>query len=431
MFQDSLLIIKSDYMAKRKSLLIHLLQKGFQIQGQRKIKFTPELAAEFYQDICEDPSFMFQVILLSKGPSEAVILAKENAVEDLLNSMVCYFGNSVEMEKNVHVTKCLGKVRKDISFIFPNYIFEPIAYPDQMEFSKDKPFVASLISGVYDIVTQTSVDPHKSWKEKLANFLLLSNKDLPQVSNQCSWNSSLNMREIGQQTKVTAFKHDHNLAFKHSKSSTMDLDTDGTSLNLTTSSCVSCSDFNSNDDCLQQGISLMNMIKMKTAPLAISESSSEVNEIIPTEKQQHVEEESEVILEEEYSHEDHIDVGSVGVIEEKQISKSQLSNIYSKEEVLSVTAVSNEKGAGDANSLIDDKSLSKHESVLDTRTKDDTEKPDNLEDMSPGRESVEDVPRPEVNVTTGEELDVNEIENTNEVQIPQEEIVEGEPENVD
>lgn len=77
-------------MAKRKHLLIYLLQNGFQVQGQRKVKFTPELAAEFYRDISEEPEFMFQVILLSKGPSETLILTKENAVEDLLNSMVCY-----------------------------------------------------------------------------------------------------------------------------------------------------------------------------------------------------------------------------------------------------------------------------------------------------------------------------------------------------
>lgn len=90
MFQDTLLIIKSDYMAKRKTLLIYLLRQGFQIKGHRKIHFTPELAAKFYASICDDPNFMLHVILLSKGPSEAFILAKECAVEDLVNCLVCY-----------------------------------------------------------------------------------------------------------------------------------------------------------------------------------------------------------------------------------------------------------------------------------------------------------------------------------------------------
>lgn len=90
MFQDTLLIIKCDYLAKRKAVLLYVLRSGFFIKGQRKVCFSPELAAEFYQDMAEDNCFMFQVILLSKGNAEAFILTKENAVEDLLNAMVCY-----------------------------------------------------------------------------------------------------------------------------------------------------------------------------------------------------------------------------------------------------------------------------------------------------------------------------------------------------
>lgn len=90
MFQDSLLIIKPDYLAKRKQLLIYLLKLGFFLKAQRKICFTPELAAEFYQELADDANFMLKVILLSKGNSEAFILSKECAVEDLINNMVCY-----------------------------------------------------------------------------------------------------------------------------------------------------------------------------------------------------------------------------------------------------------------------------------------------------------------------------------------------------
>lgn len=90
MFQNSFLIIKSDYLHRRKPLLIHLLRRGFQIQANRRLQFSPELAAEFYQDDADEPNFMMQVILLSKGVSEAFILSKGNAAEDLINTMVCY-----------------------------------------------------------------------------------------------------------------------------------------------------------------------------------------------------------------------------------------------------------------------------------------------------------------------------------------------------
>lgn len=90
MFQDTLLIIKCDYMHKRKQVLLKLLQSDFQIQGNRRVLFTPEHAAEFYSHMAEDKLFMLQVILLSKGKAEAFILTKENGVEDLLNTMICY-----------------------------------------------------------------------------------------------------------------------------------------------------------------------------------------------------------------------------------------------------------------------------------------------------------------------------------------------------
>ncbi|XP_075169509.1 uncharacterized protein LOC142241605 [Haematobia irritans] len=282
MFQDTLLIIKCDYMAKRKSLLIFLTDQGFQIQGHRRVQFTPELAAEFYQDRNEEPNFMFHVILLSKGPAEAFILAKENAVEDLISCLVCYFGNSIEMEKNVHVTRCLGRVRKEIRFIYPNYIFEPIDCFEQVNISCNNPFVSSLIGQVYEITTKTEIDPHKSWKQKLAEWLILSNKDLPQVSNQCVLNPSPNVRNIAQQTKMTFIKPqygDQIVNDKASKSSGMGFDTDGTSLNITTSSCMTCSDFASSDIYFQkQDSSLLDLIKSKTVPLNVGTKGSSISE---------------------------------------------------------------------------------------------------------------------------------------------------------
>lgn len=90
MFEDTLLIIKPDYMHKRRPVLLKLLSCGFQIQGNRKLNFSPELAAEFYADFADEKGFMLEVILLSKGISEAFILTKENGVQELLNIMICY-----------------------------------------------------------------------------------------------------------------------------------------------------------------------------------------------------------------------------------------------------------------------------------------------------------------------------------------------------
>ena len=90
MFTDTLLIIKCDYLHKRRNILLKLLEVGFQIQGSRRVLFSPENAAEFYSENSEDRCFMLQVILLSKGVAEAFILAKTDAVDELIKHMVCY-----------------------------------------------------------------------------------------------------------------------------------------------------------------------------------------------------------------------------------------------------------------------------------------------------------------------------------------------------
>ncbi|TMW48265.1 hypothetical protein DOY81_006658 [Sarcophaga bullata] len=286
MFQDTLLIIKCDYMAKRKAVLLYVLRSGFFIKGQRKVCFSPELAAEFYQDMAEDSCFMFQVILLSKGNAEAFILTKENAVEDLLNAMVCYFGTSIEMERNVHVTKCLAKVQREISFIFPNYIYEPIYCPIQLNFCLNNPLVESTIGKLYDIITTPSDDPHKSWKEKLAEFLMLSNKDLPHISNQCNYNTSLRAQETSQQTKITSIAATKKTGEKPTFSD-LDFDTDGTSVNITTSSCISCSAFGSAAECIHQDLHhppYEDIIKLRTAPLEVKKSSSSDKPVLAEEE---------------------------------------------------------------------------------------------------------------------------------------------------
>ncbi|XP_023297232.2 uncharacterized protein LOC111679863 [Lucilia cuprina] len=273
MFQDTLLIIKPDYLAKRKALLLHLLQQGFFIKGQRKVCFSPELAAEFYQDLAEGCGFMIQVILLSKGKAEAFILAKECAVEDLINDMVCYFNTSTEMEQNIHVTKCLANVQREISFIFPNYIHEPIYCPEQIKFCANNPLVESTINTLYDIVVNPAKDPHKSWKEKLAESLISTNTTIPHISNQCCHNLNLNAQDTAQQTKITCFKHEK-VQLRGSLSSDLDMSRDCSS--LTTSSCVSCSAFDSDADCIQQTFEqpFTEIIKARTAPLEVQETSS-------------------------------------------------------------------------------------------------------------------------------------------------------------
>lgn len=100
---------------------------------------------------------------------------------------------------------------------------------------------------------------------------MLTNEALPQISNQCSYNSQLNMQDTAQQTKITCFKPEEikGNVFKGFSLSDMSLSKYCSSLNITTSSCVSCSGFESGAECVKQTYqqSLEEIIKARTAPL--------------------------------------------------------------------------------------------------------------------------------------------------------------------
>ncbi|KAL9897850.1 uncharacterized protein ACN427_006225 [Glossina fuscipes fuscipes] len=291
MFEDTLLIIKADYMHRRKQLLIYLLKNGFQIQGQRRLLFSPELAAAFYDDLVDSPNFMMYVILLSKGNSEAYILAKNNAAQDLLNIMTCYFGTSAELDCNVHVTTCHLKVQREISFIFPNYIYEPIYCPEKLAFGTRNPIIKPLLQKLYDITTETEPDHNKVWKVQVADYLNSSNKNLPRISNLGIRTTLRNVQERAQQTKFTTFKQFkvHPGLDRGSAATLKSQISGGSSVHISTSSCVSCSDFGSTDERIwhiHRKEPLTDLIKKKTAPLtpALSETEKEEQEEDKTRK---------------------------------------------------------------------------------------------------------------------------------------------------
>ncbi|XP_067623112.1 uncharacterized protein [Eurosta solidaginis] len=248
MFEDTLLIIKSDYVHKRKPVLLHLLQHEFMIKGQRKLLFSPEYAAEFYKPRAEDKDFMLQVILLSKGNSEAFILTKENAVADLLCTMICYFTSSAEMERNVHVSKCPESARREIKFIFPNYIPEPIP-------GSTDPLMTPFISKLYEIAQKP--DESKSWKVQLAEWLTLSNPELPVVSNMCRSRGGLFFEDKAQQVNLLDSKDKKPCSLRTDGAGSEPTSTDisfasscsstGDSAIMSSSSCITCRPFDHTD----------------------------------------------------------------------------------------------------------------------------------------------------------------------------------------
>ncbi|KAH8382411.1 hypothetical protein KR009_003379 [Drosophila setifemur] len=247
MFENTLMIIKPDYLHKRRPVLLKLLSEGFQLQGNRRLAFSPESAAEFYADYADEKGFMLEVILLSKGVSEAFIVTKENGVQELLNVMICYFGSASDLERNIHVTKNAGCVAREINFIFPNYIHEPAEMFDRKTFC-NRPLLKPLISEIYDIL-QNADCSQDNWKVRVSDYLVRTNPKMPEISNQCQERPDVGIQNKSQQTAMTyaPMPSARGVAprTKKTESSTSPLSSTSphSSMRLSSSSCVTCGGF--------------------------------------------------------------------------------------------------------------------------------------------------------------------------------------------
>ncbi|XP_017124012.1 fibrous sheath CABYR-binding protein [Drosophila elegans] len=256
MFENSLLIIKPDYLDKRRPVLLKLLAEGFQLQGNRRIAFSPESAAEFYADYADEKGFMLEVILLSKGVSEAFIVTKDNAVQELLNIMICYFGSASDLERNIHVTKNSRSVAREINFIFPNYIHEPHQMFDHNNFC-NRSMLKPLIEEIYSVMQNVDCS-QENWKVRLSDYLVRSNPKMPQISNQCQLRPDVGIQDKSQQTTMTYAPMPSVSGVKprakksQSSGSPLSSTSPHSSMLLSSSSCVTCGGFERTETCISE-----------------------------------------------------------------------------------------------------------------------------------------------------------------------------------
>ncbi|MEI6815665.1 MAG: nucleoside-diphosphate kinase [Bacteroidota bacterium] len=64
------------------AILNKIIEAGFKIIAMKYLQLTPERAGEFYAVHAERPFYKDLVSYMSSGPIVAVILEKENAIED-------------------------------------------------------------------------------------------------------------------------------------------------------------------------------------------------------------------------------------------------------------------------------------------------------------------------------------------------------------
>lgn len=147
---------------------------------------------------------------------------------------------------------------------------------EQAKFCADNPVIEKTINALYDIVTNPKKEEHKSWQEKLAESLIGTNRDLPNISNLCSYNLDLNKQDTAQQTDISSLMIEGRKDNALRKTSSNDISKNCSSLNFTTSSCLSCSGFESGAVCFQRPSQnpLEQIVRDRTANLEALRQSS-------------------------------------------------------------------------------------------------------------------------------------------------------------
>ena len=137
--EGTLALIKPDAYARRIEIEEIIMKEGFLLVEKKRLRFTTELAEEFYDDHREQPSFRDLIDYMTSGDCMALCLAKENGINHWRNvigpskvsgarktaskSIRAVFGDSSNDMKNaVHGSESSRSAGREIDLIFPSIL---------------------------------------------------------------------------------------------------------------------------------------------------------------------------------------------------------------------------------------------------------------------------------------------------------------------
>ncbi|CAF1129632.1 unnamed protein product [Rotaria sp. Silwood1] len=161
--ERTLALIKPDAVNRADEIETILLNHGFAILQKRRVTLTAEQCSDFYSEHYGKKFFPSLVAFMTSGPIVAMVLAKENAIQqwrELIgptNSIVAketypdsiraLFGTN-EQKNAVHGSDSAVSAEREIRFFFPNCIVEPIPVgqpaKDYLEQNVNKTLIKAL-----------------------------------------------------------------------------------------------------------------------------------------------------------------------------------------------------------------------------------------------------------------------------------------------
>lgn len=194
--ETTLVIIKPDGLPFQNQILKKFYKLGFKTLGKKYIQFSPEQAAEFYQEYEKRKYFSLLILTLTKGISLALILTKENILLETLimltphwqkmdcekqSKSLCFhcvnhhFGNcNLDYKNFVHCSIGPANAKREMNYVYPNFLVEQSGVKET-DVLCNRAFLRVFIDGLFFVTENPTDDPIT----KLAQFLIDSNQNLP------------------------------------------------------------------------------------------------------------------------------------------------------------------------------------------------------------------------------------------------------------
>ncbi|XP_041079552.1 nucleoside diphosphate kinase homolog 5 [Polyodon spathula] len=193
--ERTLALIKPDAVHKEEEIEDIILQAGFTIVQKRKVHLSPEQCSDFYAEQYGKLFFPSLTAFMSSGPTIAMILARDKAIahwkaligppnsakakETHPDSLRAIYGTS-DLRNAVHGSDCFSSAERDIKFMFPDAIIEPIPVGQSAKDYLGRFVNPTLLAGLTELCKKKPSDPF-TW---LADWLIDHNPNKPTVEDR-------------------------------------------------------------------------------------------------------------------------------------------------------------------------------------------------------------------------------------------------------
>nr|XP_055033468.1 nucleoside diphosphate kinase homolog 5 [Misgurnus anguillicaudatus] len=191
--ERTLALIKPDAVHKADEIEDIILQSGFTILQKRKLQLSPEQCSDFYAEHYGKLCFPHLTAFMSSGSIVALALARHQAIatwkaimgpansikakETDPDCLRARFG-TCDLRNAVHGSDSFSAAEREIRFMFPNSVIEPIPIGDAAKDYLNRYVNPTLLTGLTELCKRKPADPF-TW---LADWLMENNPNKPKVS---------------------------------------------------------------------------------------------------------------------------------------------------------------------------------------------------------------------------------------------------------